>query len=83
MIESVVFFVLTPCLLITQPTPVDALKYTGIAYYKQSGLEKELEPEFNALEKKYLPVYIKDTTLVMTLGYDILVNNQIHYGWSF
>lgn len=81
MMELFVVPFLYTSLLLTGDTPDTrrAGYYTSLAYYKQTGMDKEV----SNLEDKYVPEAMQRLGIGTAVLYRVIVDHQLEFSWSF
>lgn len=84
-VTTVSGLLLTGLLLGAEPNAKgrEAARYSSIATYHQSGLDKILAPKLQYIEKRYIPEFLRNFGVETTLIYRIVVDQKIEYRWSF
>lgn len=78
-------FLLTSSILCLEPNERgrEAARYTALATYRQTGLDKIIEPNVQYLEKKYIPEYLKSFGVGATFIYRASIDHKIEFIWRF
>lgn len=64
-------------------TTRNAAQYASVAYYKQVGLDKVVEPQFKKFEDRYIPATLQRAGVGVTFLYRIAMDKKIELSWSF
>ena len=85
--ETTIFagLLLTGSLLATEPNPQgrEAARYASLATYRQSGLDKLVEPRLQYIERNYLPEFLKTYGVGVTFIYRAAIDHRVEHSWSF
>lgn len=76
---------LTAALLASEPSEKgrEAARYSSIAAYRQSGIDKVVEPKIKYLYDEHLPKLFKDLGVGPVFAYRLIVDRKIEFTWGF
>lgn len=76
---------LTAAILASEPSEEgrEAARYSSIATYRQSGIDKIVEPKIQYLHDKYIPQEIKNLGVGPVFAYRLFIDRKIEFSWGF